>query len=147
MQFQLREVFCFHGAKRTQPHMQGDPGQADTLALQTSQQFITEMQSGRRCCHGTRPIRITRLIPLGIGGIMTVDIGRQWHFTALIKQGFDRLRIPAIQGELHNPPPTGGILMKYPQGDRSALNREQVAWTHALRRARQTEPLPLTTGL
>ena len=78
---------------------------------------------------------------------MTIDIGRQGNFTALIEEGFDRLRIPAIQRKLHNPATGGMVFSEHLERDCGPMNREQIAWTHPLRRASQTKPAPLSLGL
>ena len=147
MQCQLREIFCFHRAKRTQPHMQRDTRQLDALALQTSQQFIAEMKPRRGCRNSTGSIRITGLVTLGISRIMTIDVRRQWNFSALIEQRFDRLRIAAIGRKLHNPSPTGGVFRQHLERDCGAINRELIPRTHALCRPSQTQPSAITTGL
>ena len=76
-----------------------------------------------------------------------MDIRRQRHLTALVKQGLDRHRIGTARWKLNDAPAAAGILSRHGEPDLGAINGEHIPGPHPLGRPGQAEPTPLPARL
>ena len=94
------QIVLAHRLERAGADMQRDVTELDAALAQPLEHRLVEMQTRRRCRHGTRLARIHGLVAFRVTGIgLALDIRRQRHVAELEQQLFQRLGCFETQAE------------------------------------------------